>query len=130
LRDEENTFCLLLDTIVAEGETERLRKPSPDRKPGDTCRRRCEFGLTPRERSRGYGAAHLDRLSRAALVEARLFRFARRATCARNFYNPAAQATADGVSKDFQDHHHLETAGKLPPPSGARRTIISTNYEL
>jgi uncharacterized protein (DUF58 family) len=73
-RDEENTFCLLLDTIVAEGETERFEKAVSltASLAGHFAGEGAEFEfLTPRERiPRGIGAAHLDRVFRAlALVE-------------------------------------------------------------
>ncbi len=73
-RDEENTFCLLLDTIVAERESERFEKAV-----SLTASLAVHFAeegaefqfLTPREQiPRGIGAAHLDRVLRAlALVQ-------------------------------------------------------------
>ena len=73
-RDEENAFCLLLDTIVGENEIEGFEKAV-----SLTASLAVHFAgegaefefLTPRERiSRGVGAAHLDQVLRAlALVQ-------------------------------------------------------------
>jgi uncharacterized protein (DUF58 family) len=71
-RDEENNFCLLLDTITARDGSEYFEKAV------SLCaslaqhfaREGAEFEfLTPRERiPRGIGAAHLDRVFRALAV--------------------------------------------------------------
>ena len=73
-RDEENTFCLVLDTIVEQQGTERFEKAV-----SLTASLAVHFAaegaefefLTPRQQiPRGIGAAHLDRVLRAlALVQ-------------------------------------------------------------
>jgi len=71
-RDEENNFCLLLDTIVGKDGSERFEKAvSLAASLADHfAREGAEFEfLTPRERiPRGIGTAHLDRVFRALAV--------------------------------------------------------------
>jgi len=73
-RDEENTFCLLLDTIVGEGGSERFERAVSlaASLAVHFAGEGAEFELlTPREQvPGGIGAAHLDRVLRAlALVQ-------------------------------------------------------------